>query len=199
MSAGNAPRYAVGLDLSLTGSGVAVISLRTGQVALGLVETKGAAKTHLDQTLNRLQVALVGIAAYVPAERSVIVIEAPSLGSQNGMSHERAGLWWRTAGLLHSRGHIVTQAYPRTRAKYAAGHLPVKSTRKGPDKKEVVAALAAEHPHLNLSNDNIADAFALACIGARHLGAPIDSSTPQRVQATAAVRWPTTDQEGTTR
>ena len=199
MNAGSAPRYAVGLDLSLTGSGVAVISLHTGQVALGLVETKGTAKARLDQTLDRLQVALAGIAAYVPAERSVIVIEAPSLGSQNGKSHERAGLWWRTAGLLHSRGHIVTQAYPRTRAKYAAGHLPVKNTRKGPDKNEVVAALAAEHPHLHLSNDNIADAFALACIGARHLGAPIDSSTPQRVQATAAVRWPTTDQEGTTR
>lgn len=198
MTAPSAPRYAVGLDLSLTGSGVAVISLDTGHVRLGLVETEGTKKARLDQTLDRLQHALVGIAQLVPAARSVVVIEAPSLGSSNGKSHERAGLWWRAAGLMHARGHVIAQAYPRTRSKYAAGHLPVKSTRKGPDKAEVVAALAAEHPHLNLANDNIADAFALACMGARHLGAPIDPSTPQRVQATAAVRWPTTDQEGTT-
>lgn len=196
--ASSTPRYAVGLDLSLTGSGVAVISLDTGHVRLGLIETKGAANARLDQTLDRLANALVGIAAEVPAARSVVVIEAPSLGSQNGKSHERAGLWWRTAGLLHSRGHVIAQAYPRTRAKYAAGHLPVKSTRKGPDKREVVAALATEHPHLNLSNDNVADAFALACMGARRLGAPIDSSTRQRVEATAAVRWPEHIQEGMT-
>lgn len=193
------PRYAVGLDLSLTGTGLASISLETGHVRLGLVETKPTSDGGLSGTLNRLHTALEGIVAHIPITRCLIVVEAPSLGSRNGKAHERAGLWWRTVAYLHSRGHDVAQAYPRTRAKYAAGHLPVKNTRKGPDKREIVAALAAEHPHLQLGNDNVADGFALACMGARHLGSPIDSSTPQRVQAVAAVRWPhrTTNPEGT--
>lgn len=189
------PQYAVGLDLSLTGSGVASISLTTGHVRLGIVETPPAGAT-LAATLDRLQYALAGIVAHVPTEHSVVVIEAPSHGSQNGKAHERAGLWWRAAAYLHSRGHVIVQAYPRTRAKYAAGHLPVKNSRKGPDKREVVAAARAEFPHLALGNDNVADAFALARMGARRLGSPIDSSTPQRVQAVAAVRWPDISTEG---
>ena len=194
------PRYAVGLDLSLTGTGVAVISRETGHVRLGLVETAGVKDPTLDQILSRLHTALEGIVAHIPITRTLVVVEAPSRGPQTGKAHERAGLWWRTVAYLHAKGHDVAQAYPRTRAKYAAGHLPVQNARKGPNKREVIAALTTEHPHLALGNDNIADAFALACMGARRLGSPIDSSTRQRVQAVATVRWPhsMTNQEGTT-
>lgn len=192
-------RHVVGLDLSLTSTGVASLSLDTGMTRLELVSTTGKRGASLEVTLARLQVAVAGIVSHVPVARSLVVVEAPSHGSRFGMSHERAGLWWRTIAYLHTQGHVIAQAAPRTRAKYAAGHLPVKSTQKGPDKKEIVAALTAEHPHLAaLRNDNIADGFALACMGARHLGSPIDTFTPQRVQAVAAVRWPhITHPEGT--
>lgn len=192
------PAYTVGLDLSLTGSGVATIGLDTGHVRLGLVETEPAGP-ELAAVLDRLQTALSGIVSHVPAERALVIVEAPSHGSRNGKAHERAGLWWRAVSYLHSRGHVIAQAYPRTRAKYAAGHLPAAAPRKGPSKREVVAALGAEHPRLNLADNNLADAFALAAMGARHLGSPIDSTTRQREEAVAAVRWPqstTTHPEG---
>lgn len=188
--------YAVGLDLSLTGSGIATIGLETGHVALSVVETAPDGD-DLAAVLDRLAAALQGIASRVPAERALVVVEAPSHGSRHGKAHERAGLWWRTVAYLHHSGHLLAQAYPRTRAKYAAGHLPVKNSRKGPDKREIVAASKAEFPHLTLSNDNIADAFALARMGARHLGSPIDPTTRQRVESVAAVRWPDSTTEGT--
>ncbi|WP_449278030.1 hypothetical protein [Leucobacter sp. GX24907] len=189
------PLYAVGLDLSLTCTGVATISLDNGHVALGLVETAPAGD-DLAAVLDRLGTALQGIASRVPADRALVVVEAPSHGSKHGKAHERAGLWWRAVAYLHSRGHVIAQAYPRTRAKYAAGHRPVKDPRKGPSKREIVAASKAEFPHLGLNNDNIADAFALARMGARHLGSPIDPTTRQRVESVAAVRWPDSTTEG---
>lgn len=192
------PRHVVGLDLSLAGTGIATISLDTGLTRLALVETV-ARGDKLSDTLDRLRDALTGIAAEIPTAHALVVVEAPSLGSKHGKAHERAGLWWRTVAYLHGHGHDIAQAYPRTRAKYAAGHLPVKNSRKGPDKNEVVEASLAEFPHLpTLKNNNLADGFALARMGARFLGTPIDPSTRQRAEAVAAVKWPTnTIPEGT--
>lgn len=192
------PRLVLGIDPSLAGTGLAGISVDTGDVRTELIATVGTRRPTVEQQLQRLQTALRGIAAFVPVERCLIVIEAPSFGSFSTSAHERAGLWWRTTAYLHAKGHPIARVSPRTRAKYAAGHRPVKSTRKGPDKREVLAAIHEEHPQLGIRNDNIGDAFALACMGARHLGAPIDSSTRHRVEAMAAVKWPTTRQEGHT-
>ncbi|WP_336653303.1 MULTISPECIES: hypothetical protein [unclassified Leucobacter] len=127
---------------------------------------------------------------HLPPRPALVVLEAPSLGSQHGKAHERAGLWWLVADHLTKAGYTVAQAYPRTRAKYAAGHRPVADTRKGPQKKEVLAASRAEFPYLELRSHDLADALSLARMGARFLGAPIDPSTPQRDEAVAAVRWP---------
>ena len=191
------PDYVVGLDLSLTGTGVATLGLNTGHTHLALVASGPVAGDGLAPVIDRLSFLLNGIARETPSGRALVVVEAPSHGSRNGKAHERAGLWWRTVTYLHGRGHLIAQASPRTRSKYAAGHRPVAKHGSGPNKREVVAALAAEHPHLNLANDNVADAFALACMGARFLGAPIDPSTRQRAEAVAAVRWPLTLSEGT--
>ena len=190
----------LGIDPSLVGTGLAGIDTVTGDVRTALVATKGKKNMTLVEQLDRLGEAVQGIVSFTPVERTLIVIEAPSFGSFSTSAHERAGLWWRTVAYLHHQGHVIARATPRTRAKYIAGHRPVKNTRKGPDKSEVLAAIQAEHPHLSIRNDNIGDGFGLACMGARHLGAPIDSSTNQRVEAMAAVKWPTstTNQERTT-
>ena len=189
-------RNVVGLDLSLTSSGVAALSLDTGMTRLERVRTTGEKDAALEQVLARIDTARRGIVAHVPLARCLVVVEAPSHGSRFGKPHERAGLWWQVVTELHQRGHVIAQVFPRTRAKYAAGHLPVADPRKGPSKKEVVAATQADFPHLGITNADIADALSVARMGARHLGSPTDPSTPQRVQAMAAVRWPETPTEG---
>lgn len=184
------PRLVLGIDPSLTGTGLASIDTHTFAVRTALVTTRGAEQMTLLEQLDRLGAAMRGIAEFVPVERTLVVIEAPSFGSFSTSAHERAGLWWRTVAYLHHRGHHIARVTPRTRSKYIAGHLAVKNPRKGPDKREIVAALRGEHPELGIRNDNIADGFGLACMGARFLGAPIDSFTTQRVEAVAAVKWP---------
>lgn len=182
------PPYVVGLDLSLTASGVAVLGLESGRTQLELVKT-AAAGDSLTAAVNRAQTATERILRLLPPH-GLVVVEAPSHGSQFGKAHERAGLWWLIVTRLHQRGFLYAQVAPRTRSKYAAGHRPVAKPRSGPSKQEVVAAGRAEFPYLELRNDNLADAFALARMGARFLGAPIDPSTRQRDEAVAAVRWP---------
>lgn len=191
------PRLVLGIDPSLAGTGLAGIDTATGDVRTKLVATAGKKHMTLTEQLERLGAAMRGIASFTPATGTLVVIEAPSFGSFSTSAHERAGLWWRTVAYLHHHGHHIARVTPRTRAKYIAGHLPVENTRKGPDKREVLHAINTEHARFGIRNDNIGDAFALACMGARHLGTPIDSSTKQRVEAMAAVKWPTTIPEGT--
>ncbi len=189
-------RHVVGLDLSLAATGISSISLDTGIVDFGLVKSNQDGD-DLEDVVARLRLVLAGIQTHVPRSRSLAVVEAPSRNSKYGKPHERAGLWWQVVTWLLDEGHTVAQPVPRTRAKYVAGHLPVRKPRSGPDKREIVAASRADFPHYPaLKNNNVADAFGLARMGARHLGSPIDPSTPQRVQAVAAVRWPETSTEG---
>lgn len=196
MSAGSPLRHVVGLDLSLTATGIASINLDNGLTEFGLVKSQRVGDEIVDM-VARLRTMLAGINSYMPDRPALVVIEAPSLRSKYGKPHERAGLWWQTVTWVDGQGHVVAQARPRTRAKYVAGHLPVKNSGKGPDKREIVAASRADFPHhAALKNDNVADAFGLARMGARYLGSPIDSSTRHRVEAVAAVQWPKTPTEG---
>lgn len=193
------PTHVTGLDLSLTGTGIATIELASGLTSLHLHGTKGKKGALLPARIERMRNAVAGVIKEVPVG-AFIVIEAPSFGSASTSAHERAGMWWRVVAFLAGRGHQIASVAPRTRAKYAAGHLPVAKPRSGPNKKEVLAAMRADHPTLRLANDNVADGLALAAAGARHLGAPIDPSTRQRVEVVAAIRWPasTTNLEGIT-
>lgn len=184
------PQRIVGLDLSLTATGVAAVDLAERNVRFVLVKSP-AEGDEISDTVARINTAVDRIKGAFTREPTLVIIEAPSLGSRFGKPHERAGLWWKVVDWACAEGHIVVQVRPRSRAKYIAGHRPVAAPRKGPDKREVVSASREEFPAFRaLANDNVADAFGLARIGARASGSPIDSSTPQRVEVVAAVRWP---------
>ena len=188
--------YIVGLDLSLSQTGVAVHSIATGMQSLSVA--KSAPRLEgLPGTLDRIETLLEQIQYKVPPRLSLVVVEAPSYRSQFGKPHERAGLWWAVVTDLLRKGHDVVEVAPRTRAKYIAGHLPIEEPRRGPSKREIVAASVADFPTSaeKLRNDNIADAFGLARMGARAVGSPIDATTRQRVEAVAAVRWPNNSKE----
>ncbi|MBB2957302.1 hypothetical protein [Pseudoclavibacter helvolus] len=174
-----------GLDLSLTGSGVVTIRRTTEgwRFAKHLVESKSLPKgASLEQWAARqVSIADQVIAATPPG---LIVIEAPSHGSKFGNPHERAGVWWRVVHALVARGDRIASVSPATRAKYATGSGTAK-------KPAVVAALRESIPAAAITDHNLADALALAALGWRHLGVPVEASIgAKQLEACRAVRWP---------
>lgn len=182
----------VGLDLSLTGTGIAVGHAgETPRVAT--VGTKGAASAPLRDRVERLRRIDAGIRGYleewlwagqlpVPA---LIVVEGPTYGTGTGHQHDRSGLWWLVVDRFHHR-YDVAEVAPTSRAKYAAG-------RGNASKDEVLAAVVRRYPAVPVGNNNEADATVLHAMGSRHLGHPIDNPPATHLKAMDAVHWPNTE------
>lgn len=108
----------------------------------------------------------------------------PQGGKAAGSVIERAWLWGFLVDQLVPRGHVV-QVRTKTRAKYASGSGNA-------DKKTVLAAVRESFPGVHVPDDNVADALALAAMGARWGGAPIDGALMKsQTDAMSAVVWPT--------
>lgn len=191
--------HVVGLDLSMTNTGVAVIrggeAVRVRNVLSGPPEgpvVDGRRQISLLARRNRLQsiaarVLTFALEGHDPEvdDAPLFVIEAPVYAgmSASGSVHDRAGLWWLITHLAFKRG-IVVEVSPTALKRYATG--------KGSGRKEgVLAALPHMVPGLFIDDDNAADAVVLAAMGARALGHPVEPS-PQRVTPAAldSVSWP---------
>lgn len=95
------------------------------------------------------------------------VIEAPAYSKNNGMAHERAGLWWMLFQMLVGHGMPVLVVKPNLRSKYATGNGNA-------GKDEVLLAASRRYPGVPMTNNNEADAVVLAAMGARYFGVPVD-------------------------
>jgi len=99
----------------------------------------------------------------------VIVLEGVAFASKTAYAREIAALWWRTvdelAVALPAARLVVVP--PASRAKYATG-----SGRA--DKHEVLAAVRETYPAADVPQHDVADAVALAAIGARIDGFPVE-------------------------
>lgn len=175
----------VGLDLSLTSTGVARIDTDAETVKLDTVTSKpaknlgrhgGVLPPTLDQRHGRLHNLRreIGLCAH---DADLIVVEGPSYGSKTGQQHDRSGLWWLVVDWLSNEpgnggwGISVVEVPPANRIKYATG--------KGrADKDAVLAAVIRRYPDVVVGGNDEADALVLAAMGARHLGHPIEPSQP---------------------
>lgn len=187
----------VGLDLSLTATGIAVGA--GGPPTVTTVTSKGNKSDTLAQRVARLRQIKREVDAFLAPflwvgmtpRDALIVIEGPTYATSTGHQHDRSGLWWLFADGYHRR-FTVAEASPSARAKYATGV----GAGKGASKDAVLLAVARRYPHVPVANNNEADALALYAMGARHTGRPIDDPLPAtHLKAMDAVRWP--DQEGT--
>lgn len=176
-----------GLDLSLAASGIASVSLTE---AGWLLRTELAKSTALPVTATvadwAVRIETLGDRIVAATPPGLAVIESPSHNSRFGKPHERGGLWWHVAIGLRRRGDVaLAQITPATRAIYAANSGKA-------SKQEVVAALAASIPSSGVTNHNIADALALAALGCRRLGRPLEAQdiTTKQLTAYRKVRWP---------
>ena len=169
----------LGIDQSLRGTGLALYA--DGETVTALVRADlGEGVAGIRQAVRYI----VGrVVTFAPA-CDLYVLEAPIIPRHgSGLALERAWLFGLLFDQLYSRGQVAT-VHPMTRALYATGNGRA-------SKEEVVAAMRARFPDVAIADDNVADALALANIGARWLGKPMDGeATAPQLRAMGSVKWP---------
>lgn len=177
----------VGVDPSISSTGVAMLGERVAR--FDRVQSKPAGES-LEARLDRLRRQAIGTVRSVElgatASHStvrLIVIEGPAYGSNNAQTHMLAGFWWL---LVHGLDQIapIAVVQPPTLKKFATG-----SGRAGKD--EMLAAAIGAFPTAGIRNNDIADAAALAEMGAEHLGIEFGGGFASSGRASVqAVHWP---------
>lgn len=177
--------FVVGLDLSLTGTGVA-----SNVRGVDLVESTGHKGDSLVQRHKRLQNLTVDIlGAFVDLDDvtcdqpSLVVIEQPAFSRTQGSQHDRSGLWWLVVSTLHDLDIPVAEIVPGQLKKYATG-------KGGAGKDVVLAEVVRRFPEYTGNNNNTADAYVLMAMGLDHLGHPLVDLPKTHRDALDAVRWP---------
>jgi crossover junction endodeoxyribonuclease RuvC len=168
----------VGLDLSLTGTGVAHID--DGGMHTTLITSKGKLADSLQMRASRLAVIKERIANLIP-ERALVIIEQPAYSQTGGSHHDRSGLWWLVVDYLAAFNQVVEVA-PGTLKKFATG-------KGNAGKDEMLAAAIRRYPEAEVTNNNVADAVHLAAMGARYLGHPQEADTVKIAESMAVPRW----------
>lgn len=178
----------VGLDLSLTATGIATPD---GVRTLG---SKGKAGATLLQRSARLHDLAMDIGSAVDtvraglgllsSERTLVVVEAPAFSRTTGHQHDRSGLWWLVVDELCGSALVdVVEVAPSARARYATG-------KGNAGKDEVLAAVVRRYPDVLVSNNNEADALVLRAMGCDWLGQPLAVVPQTHRAALDKVAWP---------
>ena len=111
-----------------------------------------------------------------------MVVEQPAYSQTGGSHHDRSGLWWLIVATLREWGFDVVEVTPGGVKKYATG-------KGNASKDQVLAAVVKRYPQADITDNNIADAWVLAAMGARALGYEVDSLPQVNLAAMDAVRW----------
>lgn len=164
----------VGIDPSLTETGIAAVSQAKPQTRLHLVKSGPIPGGGTwDQRLRRINTIADEVVDFTQEQYpDLVVIEAlpPNVKSTSG--HDRSGVWWNIYNQLWSAGVPVLVATSSQRSKYGCG--------KGNAAKDVVLAAAIRrYLDITIVNNNIADAVILAAMGRRMLDCPMEDHIPQ--------------------
>jgi len=177
-----APRRVVGIDLSMTSTGLAVIANDT--IETHTVKSKPDAGT-LRSFLARSKTIAEGIDRAVNLTPSdLLVIEGMAFGAKSSSLDKIHAHWWLVVDFLcdyvDQEPVVITSGQ---RCKYATG--------KGNANKDIVlAAVLKRYPTADAAGNDEADAVIFAAMGARHLGFPVEESLPLvNLEAMEAVRW----------
>lgn len=164
----------VGLDLSLTSTGIAINHGYDTISETHRIRSTGKAEATWTQRSQRLRKITSDIMEHIP-ENALILVEGPSYASSGTGTHDRSGLWWMVYQDLESIGCTIIPVSPAQRMKYATG----KGGGKDAGKDNVLAATIRTYPHLDITGNDIADATILMAMGRRLLGAPLEASLPK--------------------
>lgn len=185
VTAGPRPRLArvCGLDISLTGTGIATLGGTTR------VPTKGRRKDSVLERHNRMK-HITGRVLEEVGTVDLACVEGPvGYATPGGSTWDRGGLWWRIVGALLERDIPVAVISPTARAKYATGS--------GASRKTAVLEAAGSRYGAILPSDDEADALILRAMGLHWLGQPLAEVPDGHRAALAGCQWP--DREQVTR
>ena len=173
---GHAPggTIVVGLDLSLTATGIAHLT-PTGAV-VDTIRGKGTGITRLRALAREIRDLCTGA--------TLVVIEGPAYHQASGAGyHERAGLHWMVLDRLHWAEVPSVVVSTSVMKKYATGKG---SGKKGP----TIDAAIRRYPEVDTAgDDNACDALWLAALGLDHLTGIHRVPESHRV-VLSSVDWP---------
>lgn len=177
---------AIGLDLSLTSTGVALAS-RSYATEKMLVTTRAiksepapAAERTPNVRARRIGTIIRDVEADVRFTRpDIAVVESPvpNRRMKSAMLLERGALYWGVLAMLDRYKVEIVEAAPKERALYATGD--------GAAGKLSVARAMMDEGAGEFATDDESDAYVLALIGMRLLGHPIDRDEPHRLTVAA--------------
>lgn len=172
--------YAAGLDLSLTGSGLAVLGDQGWRTRL--IKSTGHLDDSLQQRRARVHKMHQAIMDFVP-EDVPVAVEQPAYSASGGSHHDRSGLWWLVVDELIGYGYRVVELAPQKPKKFTTGSGTA-------SKMEVVAAAIKRYPTADIIDDNVADAVGLAAMLAANRGYFNVSDWPQKnLDAMKGIAW----------
>lgn len=177
----------VGIDLSLTSTGIATVRIGPGDTTI-TTQTVGSAplSTRTGATLAQREARLRGLADKLIGHvvgATLVVIEGPAYTGAYGQAHDRSGLWWQVVSHAHYLGCKVAEVPPSNLKQYATG-------KGNAPKDHVLIEVSRRFSGVAIVGNDAADALVLAAMGARHLGHPIDGVPATHVRAMDKVRWP---------
>jgi crossover junction endodeoxyribonuclease RuvC len=176
------PLPVVGVDLSLTATGVAT---EAGVQTITSSGKAGASLRVRRARLNEIALAVTDIVESAPTT-SLVVIEAPAFSRTTGHQHDRSGLWWLVVDQLLGAGHLVAEVAPTARAKYATG-------KGNAGKDAVLLAVARRYPGVLVEDNNQADALILRAMGCHRYRQSLADVPQTHAAALDAVQWPNVD------
>jgi Holliday junction resolvasome RuvABC endonuclease subunit len=174
----------VGLDLSMTSTGVAIIESGRRMPELCKVRSHSAGEGY-PQDAVRFHQLRADLMAVIPKDADLVVMEGPAFGAKGNRIVQMFWLWGKIYDCLFlARKMPVVVVPPSTVKKF--------STDKGnADKIAVALAVSRMWPGLNLTSDDEADALALASMGAVHLRMPLPFKVLERHKlALGKIDWP---------
>lgn len=150
-----APAKVIGLDLSLSSTGV---GCSLGWV--DRVQTKPGG--NLFQRLRLIESKVLHLVGYP----DLVAVEGLAISRQTGQHLTRAGMWHLVMNGVDQRGIRWIEVTPTGLKKYATG-------KGNAGKDEVLAAAIRRFPEVEVTGNDEADALWLAAIGADLLGEPM--------------------------
>lgn len=178
------PGPVVGIDPSLTGTGLAILRPHATP-ELHTIASTGRKSDTWQQRATRLTQLRNRTMGLVPRNTTLAVIEGPAFAAQGAGIHDRSWYWGKLFDALTSLGIPTAVCPPTTRAKWA--------TDKGnAGKADVAMAIAKLWPHATIRGDDQADALCFATIAAQHSAWPMPYPILERHKlAIAKIAWPT--------
>jgi crossover junction endodeoxyribonuclease RuvC len=146
----------LGLDLSLTGTGMCVVETGAGRELLTTINT--TAKTRTEDRLISIRRTI----AQASNGADAAIIEGLSYGSVGGAQAERSALHWMVRVDLYQLGVPYVVVTPMSLKKFVCGTAKVE--------KSMMIREVFRRWNVEAKNDNEADAAALAHLGLVYYG-----------------------------